>query len=184
MNAGSTGGAITLRPTNLHWINRVADDPKDLCAHSGVEFRVDEAVLAQQSDGDWTVSAAALYLLRTLSQPHTRDHPVSDHLFPCCGFSMYDVKGEEDVVVCGCPSGLNFGVVRVNDQVVISDQHGTRYNARFLEWRNAVCAFSDAVQAFYAAASPKEPADQEDEKGFQKFLREWGRRRSLAETQT
>jgi hypothetical protein len=140
---------------------------------------VDDALLAQQSDGDWTVSAAALYLLRTLSQPHTRDHPVGDHLFPCCGFSMYDLQEEADVVVCGCSSGLDFSVVRTHDQVVITDQNGIDYRVGFTEWRNAVCAFSDAVQAFYAAASPKEPADLEDTKGFQKFLREWERRRAL-----
>src|SRR5258708_2704438 len=59
---------IILRPTNLHWINGSADDPADLCAHAGVDFRIGGDTPLR--GGDWNVSAAALYLLRMLSQPH------------------------------------------------------------------------------------------------------------------
>ena len=65
---------ITHRPTNLHWIDAI-NDAADLCAHSGVDFRIGDSILVKPSDGDWTVSAAALYLLRTLSQPHTSSSP-------------------------------------------------------------------------------------------------------------
>ena len=63
---------IILRPTNLHWIDGTADDPSDLCAHSGVDFRIDDHVLIRPSNGEWAVSAIALFLLRTLSRPHTK----------------------------------------------------------------------------------------------------------------
>jgi hypothetical protein len=102
---------VVLRPVSLRWINGAADDPADLCAHGDVEFRINGDKLIEPTDRDLTVSAAALYLLRTLSVPHSRETPVGDHLFPCCGFSMYDVEGEPDVVICGCPSGEDFEVL-------------------------------------------------------------------------
>jgi hypothetical protein len=36
---------VILQPVNLRWIHGVADDPKDLCAHGDIEFRIGEDVL-------------------------------------------------------------------------------------------------------------------------------------------
>jgi len=172
---------VTLRPVNLHWINGAADGPADLCAHAAVEFQIDNDVLVQPSDGNWTVSAAALYLLRTLSQPHTKDEPVAEHLFPCCGHGMFDNEEQDDVLIIGCNRGMDFEVVRDGDDVVLTGDRRTHRIAAS-EWRKAVCDFSDAVQAFYAASSPKKPSDVDDANGYQKFVSEWARRRSLAES--
>jgi hypothetical protein len=171
---------LILRPTNLHWIKGDSDDPKDLCAHAGIEFRVGKDTLVSPNDGDWTVSAAALYLLRTLSEPHTKSSPVGDHLFPCCGFAMFDVEGQEDVLICGCPSGIDFQVIREGKEVVLIGPDSGARRLQWSDWRKAVCEFSDAVQSFYAASSPKQPFDEEDAKGFRKFMEEWKRRRVQA----
>src|SRR5262249_57067175 len=70
---------VILRPVNLRWIRGAADDPNDLCAHGQVQFRIGHQVLLGADRGeDLTVSAAALYLLRTLAVPHTRAAPVGD----------------------------------------------------------------------------------------------------------
>src|SRR5262249_51982860 len=58
---------LILQPLKLRWIQGAADDPKDLCAHGDVEFRIGDDVLLDTNGKDLTVSAAALYLLRTLS---------------------------------------------------------------------------------------------------------------------
>src|SRR6516165_5995980 len=106
-----TNAVVILQPVSLRWIQGAADDPKDLCAHGDVEFRIGDDVLLDPTTGkDLTVSAAALYLLRTLSVPHTKDAPVGDQLFPCCGFNMYEVAELEDVVIYGCPNGEDFEV--------------------------------------------------------------------------
>ena len=144
-------------------------------------FAVDDDVLVAPSAGDWTVSASALYLLRTLLQSHSKKSPVGEHLFPCCGHSMFAVEGEDDVVICGCPNGIDVEVVRAVDEVAITRANGREHRVRFAEWREAVCAFSDAVQSFYTNSSPKQPFDEEGTKGFEKFMAEWARRRSLAQ---
>jgi len=175
---------VTLRPTDLHWLKRGTDDPQDLCAHSPVEFRVAGQSIVEPSDGDWSVNAAALYLLRTLSRPHTKDSPVGDHLFPCCGFTLLDLDGQDDVLIQGCLSGVDVQVARVRDQIALTAQDGRQHVLAFSEWRRAVCTFSDAVRSFYARSQPREPFDEEERKGFRKMMQEWDRRRSLADTQS
>src|SRR5271170_6709041 len=101
---------VVLQPTSLRWMQGVPDD-QDLCAHGDVVFRIGQDELLDTNGKDLTVSAAALYLLRTLSVPHTKAAPVGDHLFPCCGFAMWDIPDQEDVAVCGCPNGEDFEVL-------------------------------------------------------------------------
>lgn len=164
-------------PTNLHWIKDTVDDQHDLCAHSPVEFRVGDAVFVCPEDGDWTVSAAALYLLRTLTHDHTTEQPIGDHLFPCCGFFMYAIEGQEDVVICGCPSGQDCSVRHIGGNVQLQIDGGPCVTVSAAEWRSAVHDFSDAVHNFYERCTPKQPYDTEDQKGFHAFKREWSRRR-------
>jgi hypothetical protein len=167
---------INLRPTNLHWPQGI-EDRYDLCAHSSVEFCIDGQALITEKAGDWTVSAAALYLLRTLTQPRNTNGNPGHQLFPCCGNGLFE--GEDgDVVIVGCNSGVNFDVAHNGDEVIITDADGREYYVGAAEWRNAVCGFSDLVQDFYASSEPKEPG--EDAAAFQLFMAEWQQRRSLA----
>jgi hypothetical protein len=134
-----------------------------------VDFRVGGDMLVQPSDGDWTVSAAALYLLRTLSQSHTKSHPVADHLFPCCGHAMFEAEGEEDVVIIGCPNGMDFELVHTGATVVLAATDGRRYEIQNGEWRASVYGFADAVQRFYNLSTPKAFEDEDAAKGFKRF---------------
>jgi hypothetical protein len=166
---------IILRPTNLHWLEGM-EDRYDCCAHSGVEFCIDGKQIVAEQAGDWTVSAAALYLLRTLSQPRKRNGQPGQQLFPCCGNGLF--AGEDgDVVIVGCNGGIDFDVTTDgNDVIITSDAREYLVGAK--EWRRSVCRFSDLVQEFYARSAAKEPGD--DAPGFQCFMAEWQRRRSLA----
>jgi len=164
----------------LRWVNNNPDDPHDLCAHGDVEFRIGGDVLLDGSKGrDLTVSAAALYLLRTLLVPHTKAAPLGDHLFPCCGFSMYDEPGEEDVVICGCPNGEDFEILhRLNGSgVLVRGKDGREWELTWPEWTAAIFGFADRVSEFFAASTPKQPHDEVDTAGFRKFMAEWARRR-------
>jgi hypothetical protein len=169
---------VVLLPRRLHWIKDSSDDPTDLCAHGDVEFRIGDDVVLATDGTDLTLSAAALYLLRTLSTPHTKANPVGDHLFPCCGFAMWDVPGDDNVFICGCPNGEDFEVQHdvPGPGVVIRASDGREWRVEWAEWREAVFAFADAVSEFYQSSSPKQPSD-EDAPGYEKFLREWQRRR-------
>lgn len=170
---------VVLRPLGLCWIKGAPDDPADLCAHGHVEFRIGDALLVDPATGpEVTVSAAALYLLRTLSRPHTKAQPVADHLFPCCGFGMFSVAGQEDAVVVGCPNGIDFEVLHVDEEtgIVVRTDDGRELRVAWSAWAEAVYQFADLVAEFYARSSPKKPS-ADDVSGFRSFAAEWGRRR-------
>lgn len=169
---------IVLLPTRLHWINDDgADDPLDLCAHSPVQFEVDNQVLVGPEAGDFAVSAAAIHLLRTLDRDHKPASLVGEQLFPCCGHAMYDT-GSEDVLFCGCPNGSNVYVTHEeNDTIRLTTHSGQSHLVSFGDWLGAVNQFSDCVHAFYEASLPKAPG-REDAAGFAKMWLEWDRRRN------
>jgi hypothetical protein len=172
---------ISISPIRLHWIrDDGVDTPNDLCAHSPIHFEIGGKTLMTVDDGDFTVSAAAIYLLRSLEADHVLDSNVHENLFPCCGHSMYDI-GEADVQIVGCPNGTNFNVVHAGDIVELRSSDLGVFRLSSSEWKSAVKSFSDEVQNFYEASKPKEPSDEVASKGFAKMLAEWKRRRQNAE---
>lgn len=171
--------SVIVRPVKLSWIKGAADDPADICAHGHVDFRVDDDQLIDpERDMEVTVSAAALYLLRTLDREHTKQSQVGEQLFPCCGFVMYDEGTSPDVLIIGCPSGIDFEVRHGpgRDHVVVRAGDGREWRIASPDWQSAVFSFADAVSDFFATASPKTPS-AEDEPGFRKFVAEWQCRR-------
>ena len=173
-------GAVHLIPVGLRWLNG-GDDPADLCAHGDLDFRIHKEVLCDGAEaGGLTLSAAALFLLRTLSRPHTAAAPVGEHLFPCCGFCMYEVPGAEDVLILGCSKGVNFDVEPRDGcaSVLVRAATGREWIVARDVWQAAVFDFVDAVSEFYARSSPKRPKDEEVA-GFRAFEAEWQRRRGI-----
>jgi hypothetical protein len=171
---------IVLQPTNLTWIGGGLDEPTDLCAHSSVEFRIGSTDLVVPADGNFAVSAASLYLLRSLTRPHTPDLHNWSQLFPCCGHHMLAYGTSDEVIILGCARGADFEVVRVGEEVVVSRALGDSFRIPFIDWRDGVCGFSDQVRAFYDRSSPKTPSDEDDAKGFASFWNEWTRLRAAS----
>ncbi len=165
---------ITLRADRLHWISDDgSDEPSDICAHSPVSFQISDHVISSPDDGDWTVSASAIYLLRALDRDHTHESSVGDHIFPCCGHSIYDV-GEPEVVICGCPSGIDFEIRRIGDEFQLTTDDKATIAIPERVWRSAVLTYSEQIMAFYDQASLKQP-DEGDREGFIAMMSEWRR---------
>lgn len=168
---------IELSAVRLHWLSDDRDATGDLCAHSPVSCRVGGEALVSPEDGDWTVSAAAIYLLRALEREHSKAAPVGDHIFPCCGHGLYDV-GEQDVVICGCPSGVDFKILHLTDGFLLVAEDGRRIKVSQRDWQNAVLAFSSQVLRFYEQSQPKRGFSEDDQKGYIAMMAEWRRRHS------
>src|SRR5262245_60215840 len=110
---------IVLRPLAMQWLH---DSPTDQCAHGEVEFTIDSvAFIAAESSPNVTVSAAGLFLLRTLSHDHRPGRSVTDgsQLFPCCGFSAFETSGPFEVIVFGCAVGVDLDVIHAPGTVTI-----------------------------------------------------------------
>ncbi len=151
--------------------------PADLCLHGRVELRLGGLqVPADARQAECTVSATAIFLMRTLDSDHTKDEPVADHLLPCCGHGMYGLDRGKNVAIIGCPSGFNFWVQRQGDGVELKLEGGQREVFPAAEWRRAVLAFADAVARVYGESPPREPSGDDGE-GWTAFRREWRERR-------
>ena len=174
---------LALRILELSWISGEADDADDPCAHGTVVLAVDGKALVTPADGSLTLSAAGLYLLRTLQHDHAPADNVSDGnaLFPCCGYIALPSSGVFPVFCMGCPSGREVTVIHQGDDVLLDAGDGP-CRVSLEEWRQAVLAFVDVVDGFYARCSPKHPAtDPEEARGWALFWAEWRQRRKAAQ---
>lgn len=173
---------IRLEAYDLSWINGSSDDPNDQCAHGRIEFRTNGYTFVKPEDGVWTLSATALYLLRSLTEDHTKDNSVAEcnFLFPCCGFNTW-LEGRRFGVVCmGCPNGIDMEIVHQQDSIILRSELGQEIIPA-TEWKSAVLTFVASIQDFYDRCSPKsEPFDDLDQKGWTAFWQEWNERCSLA----
>lgn len=169
---------IELRATQMHWIEN-SDPFTDLCAHGGVYLAINQHVVTDGTDDEWTVSTAVFNLLRTL----THDHPLigKEPLIPHCGFTMWPIDSEPDgLYMPNCDLGVNWSVKHEGDQVIHEFKDGTHVVTALSEWKAAVCQFADEVTEFMHTAWPKVINDEQDRQGFELFLSLWQKRRADA----
>ena len=173
--------SIELEAHDLHWIKGDKDDPGDYCAHGRVSFRINETVFVEP-DRRWTLSASALYLLRTLEDSHAHSDDVTqgNYLFPCCGFNVFPTtRGKYKLFIIGCPNGIDVHIILQDDLVIVQSLNGKSEIVSFLEWMDAVFGFADQIMAFYQNSSPKEQYHDEDDRiGWTEFWKEWDYRRN------
>ena len=168
-----------LKLLSIGWMEDLEEE-LDRCAHGEVLARIGNTILSRADKQTWTVSAAALYFLRTLTLNHTPAAPVGDQLLPCCGFAMWPAAAEvasTDVFICGCPNGVDWSVEHVGEEVQLTTSEGERVVMTSQDYRDIVLQFVDEVHAFYQRSKPKQtPTDPEDAAGYELFWREWNRR--------
>ena len=172
---------VILKANNLQWILGREDDSDDLCAHGLIEFRIGEHAFVSPDDGILSISAAAFFLLRTLSSDHTKNNPVAEYsqLFPEDGYCVWPGDGRYDVMILGTPHGIDLEIRHEGDSVVISAEDGTQFKVLKRDWMNAVFSFADQVKGFYESCSPKNtPSDDLYRRGWSTFWEEWDRNRN------
>lgn len=155
------------------WITREQDDPQDLCLHGHVTVQIGETILEDTG----TVSATALYLLKTLTEDKIMDH-MDIQMIPCCGHSVYANDALTDVVIVGCDIGTDWSTVYEGDAVKIILPSGQEEVVSMKEYEKEVYQFADKVESFYLSCTPKSlPKNEIDRNGYIAFWNEWHRRR-------
>lgn len=158
---------------NLSWIDGSRDNSEDLCLHGHAVAIIGDRKL----EYDATVSATALYLLKTLTEDHVIFH--DNQMLPCCGFFMIPNSKLDNVVISGCPNGIDWSVLHNDDDsVTLELEDGTKEIVPMAEYRDEVYRFADMIEGFYLSCSPKVmPKDEFDRNGYVAFWNEWHRRR-------
>lgn len=157
----------------MYWIKGEEDDPKDLCLHGDVEVIIGAETFSYNA----TVSATALYLLKTLTEDHLIGEEIQ--MLPCCGHFIIPAANLDTVDISGCSNGIDWSVIHENDYVRLITESGQEVSIPIEDYISAVFHFSDIVKAFYDLCSPKEVGDDEFERsGYIAFWNEWNRRRN------
>ena len=162
--------SITL--SGLHWLDGT-EEKNDLCLHGKAAAIIGN----ERFEYDATVSSTALYLLKSLTEDH-RTADANNQMLPCCGFFMIPDETLTSVEICGCPNGIDWSVIHDSDGVTLITEAGNKTFVPMDEYRTAVFAFADQIEAFYESSAEKElPKDEYERKGYAAFWNEWKRRR-------
>ena len=165
-------GVFKINANRMEWINSAADDPQDLCLHGHVTAQFGGTVLEDRG----TVSATALYLLKTLSEDKIMAHHEIQ-MIPCCGHTLIANDNLTEVIISGCDNGTDWSTIHEGDLVRFILPSGHEEIVTLREYRYAVLDFADRVKAFYDSCTPKEiPEDEFDRNGYTAFWNEWQRR--------
>ncbi|MBQ7262705.1 MAG: hypothetical protein IJR14_03180 [Synergistaceae bacterium] len=173
------GFSIDVR--KLYWVMGDADDPHDLCLHGDPIVRIGERTL---EDDELSVSAAALYLLRSLTEDHIAGGE-DERMIPCCGHFMMADDALENVTIVGCPNGIDWSVRHRDSAVVLSLEDGTEERVSEEGYREEVFRFADKIEAYYRSCADKVFDGDEDDfakNGYTAFWNEWHRRRGAGAT--
>lgn len=164
--------AFSIDANEFTWICGPKDDPDDLCLHGHVTVQIGKTVM----EYDGTVSATALYLLKTL----TEDKVMSEHtiqMVPCCGHFLIANKDLSEVTISGCDNGLDWSVVHEDGGVKLTLPTGEAEWVPFSDYKDEVIRFADKVESYYKSCQPKNvPDDEFTRNGYTAFWNEWHRR--------
>ena len=105
-------GVFKIKADKFEWIGGAADDPQDRCLHGHVKVQFGDTVL----ENTGTVSATALYLLKTL----TEDKVMAHHdiqMIPCCGYFLIANNELTEVQISGCDTGTDWSTIHEGNSV-------------------------------------------------------------------
>lgn len=162
---------------SMYWVNGDSDDPHDLCLHGDVLV----AIGGETHGYAATVSAAGLFLLRSVSE----DHLIGSghHLLPCCGHFMIANDAIDAVDIIECSEGMDWSVIHSGDTVQITSEGGQMADMSLSEYAKTVLLFTRKVEEFYGVCAPKIlPEDQNEQNAYVAFWKEWHRRTQVAES--
>lgn len=167
-------GIFKIDVNEFEWIGGTKDDPQDLCLHGRVTVHIGDTVLEDVG----TVSATALYLLKTLTENKVMAyHDVQ--MIPCCGHSLIANKDLTEVQISGCDTGTDWTTIHDGDSIKIILPSGQEERVSLADYKEEVFRFADKVEAFYNSCTPKEVRENEFRRnGYIAFWNEWHRRRN------
>lgn len=165
-------GIFKIDADQFTWICGPEDDPEDRCLHGRVTVQVGETKVEDTG----TVSATALYLLKTLTEDKYMEAGTIQ-MVPCCGFFCAPNQELTEVEIIGCDTGLDWSTVHEGDGVRITLATGESEWIDLESYRQQVISFADKVKGYYQRCQPKKLPDNSFERdGYLAFWKEWDRR--------
>lgn len=166
-------GLFSIDATDFEWIDGSKDYSEDLCLHGHAIVCIGKCKI----EYDATISATALYLLKTLTENHLIN--TDNQMLPCCGHFMIPNETLDNVTLLGCPNGIDWSVIHDGNSVILELEDGTREYVSIAAYEREVFRFADKIETFYKSCTPKKvPADEFECNGYIAFWNEWHKRRN------
>ena len=140
---------FSIRGENYHWIDNERENETDLCLHGHVTVTIGSTVL----EAEGTVSAAALYLLKSITEDHITGEDIQ--MIPCCGHFFCPDETGENVIIIGCDTGLDWTITHEEDMVVLALPDGTSVTVEKRDYIVEVLRFADTVERYYIYSKQK-----------------------------
>jgi hypothetical protein len=99
----------------------------DLCSHGTAFVQIGDEVVSSADSGNWTLTSAALLLMRSAFSDHKAGE-MENQLLPCCGHFMFPDDSRNNIVVMGCPSGVDWSVTHKENFVELKTEKHTIAN--------------------------------------------------------
>lgn len=177
--------SFRIRSSKLDWLGD--DEIRTHCLSAAVEIELNGCVLEIPNDELFTISTAALLLLRSLHEDVSisiDDHLEWNQMIPHCGYVM--VESQQEVNFYGtCPVGISWSVEHIDRNVRLFDflssfgtdmevtQHDDLVYIPWVDYASEILRIANEVQAFYQNASPKRFDDQETKQAYEQYWREY-----------
>ncbi len=171
------GSNFVIRIIDLHWIDRKEDNGKDLCLHGNVFVRIGDEIIDNGVDNNWTVSAGALMMLRSIETNHIA-FKEENHMLPCCGHFMYIDEKTNKIVVLGCPTGIDWTVIHEGTDVKLITENGKETIISNEEYKKTIFNYADKLKDFYDNSLSKIFSEDYDRECYSEFWKEWNKIRS------
>lgn len=157
---------------DFEWIDGIEDDPEDLCLHGTAKVSIGD----EKYEDTCTVSAAAIALLRTLTQNHVLGEE-NIQMLPCCGHSMFANEDLTLVDIIGCNNGIDWTVIHEGEYIKLITESGKCTLVHINEYKKEVFKAVDKVEAYYKNCKEKVFSDDIDKDGYMALWNEWEIRR-------
>ena len=149
-------GTFHIDADRFSWICGPEDDPDDLCLHGHVTVQIGDAVL----EDDGTVSATALYLLKTLTEDKVMDRN-DIQMIPCCGHFLIASGDLQNVEISGCDNGTDWSTFHEGDRVRLVLPSGREETVELSSWEEEASpqpAKTDTTSSRLSNRAPQRPS--------------------------
>ena len=163
---------------SINWIDNLPDNGSDLCANGKVYLRIGDKILSDAKNEDWTVSAATVFLLRTLENDYN-EGDFYNFLLPCCGHYMVYEKNKP-IIISGCNSGIDWNIKHIDNELV---KHFIKNEIDGIihkeNYKKQIYKFSDSVEYFYYKSKKRKFNNKYNKIAYKEFRKEWKKLRNI-----
>ena len=128
---------LEIIPYNLHWLNNSSPE-NDWCVYGGFTLTNNNEMIIAAANEVLTLSAAVIFLLRTIEKDHSFGTKICEQLIPKCADMYVITSGQVGFIIC--PFGIDWWVEHSNEKVI----------SVFEDDREIIASFKDHIPAVLA----------------------------------